>query len=142
MKYYLAGKMSGIPQMNFPLFMHTAEMLRARGLDILNPAELDDDETVAAAMDNETGEHNEDGPTWGEFLGRDIELVADKVDAIIALEDWWTSRGARLEVFTALQVHKPVYTLDKGKLRRIDRNACLNYIAEGTVHDSNRFQRT
>ena len=56
MKWYLAGPMSGIPQFNFPLFMKAAQELRdVHELDIVSPAELDDEETKAAALASPDG---------------------------------------------------------------------------------------
>lgn len=101
MKYYLAGPMSGIPQCNFPAFYETASMLRARGYDIISPAELDDAETAAIALASEDG-YPKTTHTWGEFLARDIKIVADQVQGIILMPGWNKSRGARLEAYVAL----------------------------------------
>lgn len=113
--YYLAGPMTGIPQFNFPLFLETAERLRAQGYDIVSPAELDSDETKAAAMaspDGAVGSGTTNGETWGDFLARDVKLVADEVDGIIALPGWEKSRGAVLETFVARLCGKPVWEVD------------------------------
>lgn len=96
-KYYLAGPMSGLPQSNFPAFYDAAQLLRAEGYAIISPAELDNAEEVARALAGLTSKS-----TWGEFLSRDIRIVADECDGIIFLPNWQLSRGARLEAFTAL----------------------------------------
>lgn len=38
---YLAGPMRGIDKFNFPVFMEMSQSLRARGLEVINPAEHD-----------------------------------------------------------------------------------------------------
>lgn len=98
MKIYLAGPMSGIPQSNFPLFDTVAAVLRGRGWDVISPAELDDPDVRAKVLvDKSTGK------TWGEFLARDVKLIADEgVEGIIFLPEWYTSRGARLEAMVGL----------------------------------------
>lgn len=104
-KFYLAGPMSGYPQFNFPAFIAAAADLRERGYEIISPAELDDSDTQAAAMaspDGAPGSGSVDGKTWGDFLARDVKIVADKVDGVIFLDGWDKSRGARLEAFVGV----------------------------------------
>ena len=98
--YYLAGPMSGIKSLNFPLFFSAAEDLRKAGYDIVSPAEMDDEQTVKDALKSE-GENTGDG-TWGDFLSRDVKIIADSVDGIIFLPNWHRSNGARLEAYVAL----------------------------------------
>lgn len=90
--------MSGYPQSNFPLFDTVAAELRASGWDVVSPAELDDPDVRAKVLvDKSTGK------TWGEFLARDVKLIADEgVEGIIFLPEWYTSRGARLEATVGL----------------------------------------
>lgn len=96
-RWYLAGPMSGLPCSNFPTFMKAAAQLRARGLEIVSPAELDDPETVRRSLANEPT-----GQTWGDFLSRDVKIIADQCTGIILLPGWNKSRGARLEAVVAL----------------------------------------
>jgi hypothetical protein len=102
-RFYLAGPMSNLPQFNFPAFYAASAALRAAGYEIISPAELDDAEDKGLAMkspDGDPGHHPT--KTWGDFLSRDVKIVADSIQGIIFLPDWQTSRGARLEAFTAL----------------------------------------
>jgi hypothetical protein len=97
MKWYLAGPMSGYDQQNFPLFDRVAKTLREQGYDIVSPAELDSPEERAIALANARS-----ASTWGDFLSRDVKIIADQVQGIIFLPDWSMSRGARLEATVGL----------------------------------------
>ena len=97
MKYYLAGPMSGIDKSNFPAFDAAATHLRSMGYEIVSPAELDDPDVRTQVLANLPT-----GKTWGDFLSRDVKVVADDCDGVIFLEGWHKSRGARLEAFVAL----------------------------------------
>lgn len=102
MRLYLAGKMSGVPQFNFPAFHAAAADLRARGYDIVSPAELDEKETADAAMASKDGSPQDAHRSWIDYLARDLKIVADDVEGIMFLDGWEKSRGAKLEAFTAL----------------------------------------
>lgn len=109
-KYYLAGPMQGYPEFNFPLFKEVTALLRARGLDIISPAELDEKEhdltTEQAKLDHASGDIARAPKTWGDYLARDVKLVSDQVDGIIMLPRWEHSRGARLECFVGILAKK------------------------------------
>ena len=107
--WYLAGPMTNIPQFNFPLFFRAAKKLRYIGYAIVSPAELDDEEDKGAAMASPdgamgsgTGQSSTVKKTWGDFLSRDVKLIADSVGGIIFLPNWQQSRGARLEAFVGI----------------------------------------
>lgn len=103
MKWYLAGPMSGIPQFNFPLFERAATYLReVHELDIVSPHELDDTEIRDAALASPDGAPINEHGTWGDFLARDVKIVADEVQGVILLHNWHMSRGARLEAFVGV----------------------------------------
>jgi hypothetical protein len=109
MRYYLAGPMTNIPQFNYPAFDRAAAHLRAAGYDITSPAEMDDFDTRKAALaspDGRPGSGSVNGETWGDFLARDVKMVADKLDGIIFLPHWEQSKGARLEAFVGLLTGK------------------------------------
>lgn len=120
MRLYLAGPMTGIPQFNLPAFDEAASNLRivlgGDGVDVVSPAEIDDPATRAASLASSDGllvDGLLNDETWGDFLSRDVKLVADEVDAIMVLPGWEKSKGARLEVFVARSVGKPVYDYDR-----------------------------
>lgn len=108
--YYIAGPMSNIPQFNFPQFEKAAVYLRGQGYTIVSPHEQDAPEVQKAAWASINGKLDEGGKiaglTWGKILSKDVELVADHVDGIIFLPNWWTSRGAKLEAFVGLLTDK------------------------------------
>lgn len=119
-KWYLAGPMSGIPQFNFPAFFKASEDLRSMGFDIISPAEIDDPKTKAAALaspDGAPGSGSAHGQTWGDFLARDVKLIADSVKGIIFLNGWEKSRGARLEAFVGLLCSHDFATFHDGLFR-------------------------
>ncbi|WP_407059246.1 DUF4406 domain-containing protein (plasmid) [Ralstonia syzygii subsp. celebesensis] len=79
-KIYIAGPMTGLPDLNFPAFHEAASALRAAGHDVVNPAEINPDPNAG----------------WLACMRADIrELVT--CDAIYLLPGWENSRGARLE---------------------------------------------
>lgn len=121
MKLYIAGPMTGLPQFNYPAFLELAAKLRASGYDVVSPAELDDPEDRAAALASPNGLMSEfnsaSSQTWGDFLARDVKLLADDgIEGIVVLPGWHLSRGARLETFVAkalcgLPIYELVYQL-------------------------------
>jgi len=116
-RVYIAGPMTGIPQFNYPAFIALAEELRSRGIyEVISPAEMDDPETAAAALrseDGAPGSGSANGETWGDFLARDVKLLADDgIQGIVVLPNWDRSRGARLETFVANALCGiPIFTL-------------------------------
>lgn len=113
MKVYLGGPMTGIAQFNFPAFDAAAADLRKQGYEVVSPAELDDPETRELALqspDGAPGSGSAHGQTYGDFLARDVKLLADDgVEAVIVLPGWEHSTGARLETFIAnALLHLPV----------------------------------
>ena len=143
-KLYLAGPMSGIAQFNYPLFLKAAEELREKGWEVLCPAEMDDDHVREAAMSCEEGSFAEfdaklaelghEKETWGDFLSRDVKLVADDVDGVVVLPGWEVSRGARLELYVALTVRKPIYAyVAGGGAVTMSRSYVMDIIREQTV---------
>lgn len=126
--------MSNYPEHNFPAFRAAAADLRARGYEIVSPVELDEADGFDATAPNvESG-----SAQWATFLARDVHIVADPgIEAVIVLPDWNTSRGARLEVYIAAELGKPILRYpDLGPARHpgSDRfHAILRDL--GTLHD-------
>ena len=133
MRWYLAGRMTGIPQFNFPAFDAATAHLRSLGHTVISPAELDFPKVRDAALASDDGELVDGavaGESWGRILGRDVRVVADEVDGIVFLPAWDRSRGARLEAFVGLLTGKSfayydatnatgLYPIDADVVRRI-----------------------
>ena len=83
-RIYIAGPMTGLPDLNFPAFNRAAAILRAAGYEAINPAEINPDPTAG----------------WEACMRADIaELV--KCDGVALLPGWERSRGASLEAHIA-----------------------------------------
>jgi len=109
MKLYLSGPMSGIPDNNAPAFKLAAAHLRFQGYEVVVPHELD---------------HNDRGSkTWGDFMGRDIKLIADgDFDGIVMIPYWEKSNGARVELLTMLLLNKKVFEFElDGTMQELER---------------------
>lgn len=132
-RIYLCGPMSGVPQHNIPLFDYVATVLRNLDHTIVSPAELDDYETRCTALASKDGLGViVNGQTWGDFLARDVKLIADGLDAICVLPNWQFSRGARLECFVGLLTDKKFYVWNPVEtvMAPIDRTAIQVLIKE------------
>lgn len=89
-RVYVAGPMTGYPEMNFPAFHDAAARLRALGLEVFNPAEL----------------NLGDDPAWEDCMRADLRQMMH-CNAICMLPGWEASRGATLEhhIATTLGFH-------------------------------------
>ncbi len=79
-RIYVAGPMTGHPDLNFPAFHATAAALRADGWHVENPAEINADPAA----------------DWLVCMRADITRLVT-CDAIYMLPGWKQSRGARVE---------------------------------------------
>lgn len=104
-KVYLSGPMRGYPDNNFQAFHTIAAALRAKGLDVVSPAELN---PLAGPV-------TEDSPGWREFyniwLRADLRAMMD-CDAIALMRGWERSNGANLELHVAHRVGMEVLFVD------------------------------
>lgn len=87
MRVYIAGPMTGLPELNFPAFHAEAKKWRDLGHDVVNPAEINPDHTMP----------------WAECMRRDIAALVT-CDTIVLLPNWRLSRGASLEQHIAKQL--------------------------------------
>lgn len=102
---YLLGPMTGIPEFNFPAFKAAADELRARGFDVLSPAEMDEAEGFEPSP---TGD-DQAAEQYAQFLARDIQKIAEAgVDAGVALPGWERSGGANTEVAFLRALGRPI----------------------------------
>lgn len=83
-RVYIAGPMTGLPELNFPAFERAAARLRASGYEVVSPHEVCPDK----------------GIEWSAALRRDIPELCT-CNAVALLPGWERSRGAKLEKFIA-----------------------------------------
>lgn len=88
-KIYISGKITGIEEKAEKIFEATEHSLKTKYPDaeIINPIKLP---------------HNHD-KTWESYMREDIGALV-KCDAICVLDNWRSSRGARLEVIIAKEL--------------------------------------
>ena len=82
-KWYISGAVSNDPDFRLK-FAYAEYQLKSRGFKTLNPVK-----------------HEKDGKPWDYYLRKDIRKLT-KCDGIILLDDWYESRGARLELKVAI----------------------------------------
>lgn len=90
-RLYIAGPMTGLPDLNYPEFNQWARLLRSEGFEVVNPAET--------ALPSSTA--------WTTFMRAGISGLVT-CDAVAVLSDWEQSRGAFLEVTLAKSLEMPV----------------------------------
>ena len=93
-KCYIAGPMTGYPELNYPLFHSTAERLRKMGFEVISPAEL-----------------NPLTETYCNAMKKDICALIE-CDHILLLDGWEKSKGASLEKHIADVLGLTVIALD------------------------------
>lgn len=105
MRIYIAGKMTGIYEFNFPAFFEAEKKLHAAGHDTINPARHDQEDGLVV-----TGLSGHEAPLDFDLkktLLWDLEQVAE-ADAIYLLSGWETSKGATAELALAKALGKEV----------------------------------
>lgn len=83
-RIYISGPMTGLPDLNFPAFYAAASLLRERGAEVVNPAEVNPDA----------------GMSWEQCMRADIKALCD-CTALALLPGWERSKGAHLELHIA-----------------------------------------
>jgi hypothetical protein len=99
---YLAGKMRGIADLNFPMFDAAAAWLRARGFDVFNPADNDRKLKAAGVELN-----------IRKCMGDDLAWICAHADAVALLPGWESSLGATAEKCTAAAIGAQIFYLYK-----------------------------
>ena len=97
---YLAGSMSGMPNHNYPSFMHYAQKLRRAGYTVWNPAE-----------------HNNIGVPPCVCMRNDIDAIINKCNHIVILpgRKWKSSVGVSTELCVAHVCGKRVFQIIENK---------------------------
>jgi hypothetical protein len=121
-KVYLAGPMTGIANFNFPAFNRAADILRAEGYSVFNPAERDIERHggVDISADNHSGDPAQAAANHGfslrEALADDTAYICREADAIAMLPGWENSKGARAEHALAFALGHTIIYLSGGGL--------------------------
>lgn len=92
---YIAGPMTGLPELNYPAFHRAAAALRAQGWQVVNPAE---------------NPPPNDDPTWDDWMAVSLPQVRAAC-LVVLLPGWEKSPGARDEHAEAEKHGIPAYTL-------------------------------
>lgn len=112
---YLSGPMTGYVNHNEDLFMDAARHLRAKGLQVIVPHELDQGEGV----DVEGLGWNVDDELYEKLLARDCGVL-DHVDAVVFLPGYAASGGSGREGRRAMELGLPLYLLQHDPYDRDD----------------------
>lgn len=105
MKWYISGKISGLPTDQVTAkFQQAEQQIRAFGHEPVNP------------INNGLGSE----ASWNEHLVADVALLLE-CDAIYLLKDWDDSRGSRIEANIAEEcglqiVHQPEYATYESRM--------------------------
>lgn len=103
MKVYIAGPMTGIPDMNRAAFAQRAKELIALGHDPLNPLDIKPDHGGVPCCGGISAEASTTHE-YGCFLRADIVGMLQHCEAISLLDGWEASRGASAEEHVARAV--------------------------------------
>jgi hypothetical protein len=113
MKIYVAGKMTGVPYYNYPLFDHIKGQLEREGHEVTTPADLNRkyENYDPAGLPQDT-----DWNKWPLQANRELILIRDimavcKSDKVVLISGWQTSRGATIEMLCAEWLGKEVEEL-------------------------------
>jgi hypothetical protein len=105
MRLYVSGPMTGLAGFNYRAFDTAAADLRARGIEVVSPAEMGAVGLRAAALashDGDAADLEHAGHTRGALLADELRLIIDQADAVAVLPGWQRSGGALLETFAAV----------------------------------------
>ena len=107
---YQAGPMRSRPYFNSVAFEIAATNLRAQGIEVVSPVEMDQ-ELGMNFMDYPEGtEPLPEGFSLPELMRRDLEALTS-CDGVVVMPGWQHSTGATVEVAYARFLGLPVYDL-------------------------------
>ena len=98
MKVYIAGKITGLPDLNRPRFERAKTLLTALGHDVVSPLDLDHSANTQQS--------------WNGYMRVCVAKLC-QVEAIALLDDWTDSKGARLEFNLSVQLQMTCLVIDK-----------------------------
>jgi hypothetical protein len=117
------------------MFNEAAAKLREVGFTIINPVEMDIQEEHDQAMASPDGA-GLSNRKWGDFLARDVRVIANECDGIILLPGWHASKGARLEATTAVQLKLDLLGYEKYQGRWLIETLTAQGVMEWVRHAS------
>lgn len=113
-RVYIAGPMTGYPDLNFPAFHAAAAEYRKRGCFVINPAEMNGGDAEIAMTSTMTADEQQ--AHWVRCMKKDINALMS-CDEIVMLDGWTKSKGATLEHHIArslgLTINYPIDTYQK-----------------------------
>ena len=115
MNIFISGPMRGYAEFNFPAFAESAAYWRSQGHTVFSPAEHE--ESLGFVSTGLLGTSEElAGLTFDlrRALRDELCWLLDNADAIVVLDGWEESSGARAEVATAKAIGIPLLHV-KGK---------------------------
>lgn len=98
-RIYVAGPMTGLPELNYPAFHDATARLRDKGWHVENPAENHDPHVDASCH-------------WTAYMRMGLSQVAT-CHAIYLLPGWQQSKGASLEYMVAQQLGLQILVHDQ-----------------------------
>lgn len=111
---YLAGPMTGLPHFNRPAFDLAAAKLRANGWHVFSPVEYDIEQYGEGMFEDAFGNAEYAAERYGydrrEVLAADLDWICLEADAIMMLDGWMRSTGARAEYATAVALGLRTYS--------------------------------
>lgn len=102
---YISGPITKNPKGNARAFQEATDKIRELGFEVVSPSELDEE---ADLLTEELAKVNSGSKEWAQLLVRDI-LHVTAVDALVVIDGWQASRGAKLEVLLANSLKKKVF---------------------------------
>lgn len=103
---YLAGPMRGYPRYNFDAFTAAAKDLRAKGIDVISPHEMD----LGMGFDPDIQETDISPEFVNECVRRDVDAII-KQESVVFLPNFQHSVGATAELAVARWLNRPCYLL-------------------------------
>lgn len=113
MRFYISGPMRGRRGFNFPAFVRAAEDLTRAGYEVLSPAQRDMDNGFDPKGLIGFEDLSKLGFDLREALLEDCRMICEEADAIVVLDGWAFSKGAKAEVALGRALGLPVLTYVK-----------------------------
>ena len=114
MKLYLGGKMLGVPGYNFAEFDAYADLLRAQGHEVFNPADHDraNGFNPGPETDGTHAEMTDAGFDRRKALAADFAWITSESEGMVVLGNWTDSPGCKAEVAAHQALYLPVWHVE------------------------------